>query len=68
MSDETFYAKISTLPFPIKNSVLDYMEFLINKQSQNEIKKHPKAGCMKGIFIMSDDFNAPLDIFKEYMP
>jgi len=31
-------------------------------------RKHPKAGCMKGTFTyMSDDFNEPLDEFKEYM-
>ena len=31
-------------------------------------KKHPYAGCMKGIFTnMSDDFNEPLEDFKEYM-
>ena len=34
----------------------------------NRAKKHPRAGCMKGVFTyMSDDFNEPLEDFKEYM-
>lgn len=28
----------------------------------------PKAGFLKGTFVMSDDFDAPLEDFKEYMP
>ena len=30
-------------------------------------KKVPKPGCMKGKIWMADDFDAPLDDFKEYM-
>jgi hypothetical protein len=30
-------------------------------------KKTPKPGCMKGKIWMADDFDAPLDDFKEYM-
>jgi DNA-damage-inducible protein J len=29
--------------------------------------KTPRPGCMKGQIRMSDDFDAPLDDFKEYM-
>lgn len=37
-------------------------------EQNNQEKKHPKAGCMKGVFTyMSDDFNEPLEDFKEYM-
>ena len=68
MSDEALLTKISTLPNPIKNEVLDYMEFLIFKHFPAATKIHPKAGCMKGMFSMSDDFNAPLDSFKDFMP
>jgi hypothetical protein len=67
MNDVALFSKISTLPFPIKNELLDYMEFLINRHIPKQVKIHPKAGCMKGMFIMSEDFNAPLDCFKEYM-
>jgi len=38
------------------------------KEQSGVIKKHPHAGCLKGIFTyMSDDFNEPLEDFKEYM-
>jgi DNA-damage-inducible protein J len=30
-------------------------------------KKTPKPGCMKGKLWMADDFDAPLEDFKEYM-
>ncbi|MDP2889126.1 MAG: DUF2281 domain-containing protein [Bacteroidota bacterium] len=43
------------------------MEFLIQKHKPLGSKIHPKAGCMKGTFQMSPDFNEPLDDFKEYM-
>ena len=28
----------------------------------------PKAGFLKGTFVMASDFDAPLDDFKDYMP
>jgi len=42
---------------------------IVKPKKQNDaIKKHPRAGCMKGVFTyMSDDFNEPLEDFKEYM-
>ncbi len=30
-------------------------------------RKTPKPGCMKGKIRISDDFDAPLEDFKEYM-
>ena len=31
------------------------------------VKKTPKPGCMRGKIWMADDFDAPLEDFKEYM-
>ena len=31
-------------------------------------KKPLKAGFLKGTFILADDFDVPLEDFKEYMP
>ena len=31
------------------------------------VPKTPKPGCMKGKIWMADDFDAPLEDFKEYM-
>jgi len=65
MSDLILFSKLSTLPQNLKTEVIDYIEFLEKKY--NTIKPHPKAGCMKRTFKMADDFDAPLDDFKEYM-
>jgi len=39
----------------------------LHKKSQS--KERDLFGCMKGVVIyMADDFNEPLEDFKEYMP
>jgi hypothetical protein len=65
MSDSLLFSKLSSLPQNLKVEVIDYIEFLEKKY--NTAKKHPKAGCMKGTFKMANDFDEPLDDFKEYM-
>ncbi len=69
MSDLSLYLKITELPNSIKAEILHYMDFLLTKRIITKKKsiKHPKAGCMKGTFKMSHDFDEPLDDFKEYM-
>jgi hypothetical protein len=68
MSDLNLYIKLSALSNPLKEEILDYMDFLISRRSKkkNGLDKHPQAGCMKGTFKMSPDFDEPLDDFKEY--
>jgi hypothetical protein len=61
------YKKIHQLPPKIQHELSDYIEFLMRKYQVEQPKK-PFFGCMKGTVIwMADDFNAPLDDFKEYM-
>ena len=40
----------------------------MTKGKQKLPKKERKFGALKGKVWMSDDFNEPLDDFKEYMP
>ena len=41
---------------------------LLKKQMKEQLDVKPKAGFIeKGTFVMSDDFNEPLEDFKEYM-
>jgi hypothetical protein len=58
---------IDTLP----ESVLIMVSNLIslNAPAKNKPKRTIEefCGCMKGQFVMADDFNAPIDDFKEYM-
>lgn len=46
-------------------------DFLAKKQKQSPkptLRKPRQFGCMKGLVIyMADDFDAPLDDFKDYM-
>jgi len=37
------------------------------KEPVTEQKKQRKFGCVKGDYWMADDFDAPLDDFKDYM-
>ncbi len=68
----SFYSKISLLPPHKMEEVMNFIDFLINKEvTQKEIpaqRRKPKFGCAKGTFKMSDDFDAPLEDFNEYMP
>lgn len=63
----TFLSQLNSLPAPIQKEAIDYIEFLIQKYSKPKTKKHPKAGCMKGTFVIKEDFNEPLEEFKDYM-
>ena len=68
MTNTALYTKLSTLSPLIQKEVSDYIEFLIQKQQAPEKQRvHPKAGCMKGVFLMASDFNTDLEDFKEYM-
>ncbi|MFN0213591.1 MAG: DUF2281 domain-containing protein [Saprospiraceae bacterium] len=111
MSTLALYSKIEGLPESLKKQVLDYIEFLLSRESKEKTsqelkqleaqtkikagfggakgmftmgpdfdehleipeakkespKKPLKAGFLKGSFVMADDFEAPLEDFKEYM-
>jgi hypothetical protein len=66
--------KMELLPLYKQQEVMDFVDFLLDSISNTSAKKgfvmrkHPYAGCMSGTFgQMSDDFNEPLDDFKDYM-
>ena len=44
----------------------DFVEFLITKRKKEKIKERI-FGCTKGLIVMHDDFDAPLEDFKEYI-
>jgi hypothetical protein len=61
------YNKISTLSPSMIKEVDDFVEFLKTKQKERGKVKERKFGCAKGLIEMHDDFDAPLDDFKEYL-
>jgi hypothetical protein len=66
MTKTMLYTKINTLPPSLIKEVDDFVEFLKTKHNKDKIKER-KFGCAKGLIIMHDDFDAPLEDFKEYM-
>lgn len=68
MTDIDIYIKLTTLPDDLKKEVGNYIDFLKSKTSVKEsVKIKRKAGLAKGLVQMKDDFDEPLDDFKDYM-
>ena len=62
--------KVNQLPFEMRQQVSDYLDFLLSKyrthKPEDPAPAKPYAGCMKGTVLwMSDDFNEPLEDFKD---
>ena len=60
-------ANISKLPDDLKEQVNNYVEFLLQKEAAKKEKPIPMFGALKGMIVMADDFDEPLEDFKEYM-
>ena len=68
MTEKQIINQLNAMPESLKKEVLDFMGYLLNKYSpEDKIKKVPQFGSAKGKYTLSDDFDAPLDDFKEYM-
>ena len=70
--DHSILQKYNYLPLELRKEVVDFIEFLIQKnQKKQTLETPPKRpsnfGSAKGLITMSDDFNEPLDEFQEYM-
>jgi hypothetical protein len=66
MTASMLYTKISALPPSMIKEVNDFVEFLKSKQKKNKVKER-KFGCAKGLIVLHDDFDAPIEDFMEYM-
>lgn len=68
MLDQSIIKKIDSLPESLKQEILDFIEFIAQKYLKtSKAKKIPQYGSLKGTFKMSEDFDEPLDDFKDYM-
>ncbi len=73
MSSADLFLKINSLPENLRKLVADYVEYLSwRKNTPIEDQQHPNdktpiPGLLKGKIWIADDFDAPLDDFKEYM-
>lgn len=64
--------KINALPQSAIEEISDFVDFIYHKLGMDKEKVHSDKkggfGCLKDIPCkMSDDFDAPLEDFKEYM-
>ncbi len=59
-------SKIQTLPPSMLKEVNDFVDFLKSKTKKDKIKER-QFGCAKGLIVIHDDFDSPLEDFKEYM-
>lgn len=76
--DEEISKIFANMPDALKIEVLHYAEYLLNKEidktsitpvanNDSSKQKYRKAGTMKGMIIMADDFDEPLIELQEYM-
>lgn len=68
LNDQKILEKLKNLPQPLKAELLHYMDTLINKHvAETETRKQPQFGSARGFYKTSEDFDAPLADFQEYM-
>jgi len=65
-------ATLDKLPPDLQAEILNYAEYLATKHNQTQTselqpKQYRQSGTMKGMFTMTDDFDAPLEDLKDYM-
>jgi Protein of unknown function (DUF2281) len=67
MTEELIIPKLSQLSEDLKVEVLHYVDFLLTKFEKKSVNVKRKAGSAKGMIFMSDDFDEPLEDFKDYI-
>lgn len=68
MSTTQLTADIEALPDNLQEQVRDFVAFLKIRHPQPEPPlKQRQFGAGKGRIVMADDFDEPLEDFKEYM-
>ena len=72
--DTEILQTVVAMPESLKQELLHYAKYLVANysqdmpQEQHSVKKR-RSGILKGTFVLplSDDFDEPLEDFKEYM-
>jgi hypothetical protein len=52
----------------LQDELILFLDFLLSKQQTEQTQKVPQFGCAKGKIKMSENFDEPLEDFKDYMP
>jgi hypothetical protein len=67
MTNVQLYTEISSLPDDLKQEVSNFITSLKKKSKAGNGIKERKFGYAKDLFKVSDDYDEPLDDFKEYI-
>ncbi len=70
MNNELILSMLNNLSEELRQEASDFIEYLsakYEKKIQKQSRKGPTFGSCKGLFIIPDDFEEPLEDFKEYM-
>jgi hypothetical protein len=73
MQSDLLLSQHQQLPYAFQEEVLHFVGYLLQKANQMRVEQsliNPnvrKAGSLKGAFVVPDDFNEPLEDFKDYM-
>ncbi len=63
---ETINKKIGLLPEKFKKEAELFIDELLDKAANSKEKPNRDSGFLKGKIFITDDFDEPLDEFKEY--
>lgn len=66
MTDAQLLLQINSLPKELQKEVFDFIERLKKKTKPSQRKKERTFGYAKGFFTLKENFDAPLEDFKEY--
>ncbi|MBE9464106.1 DUF2281 domain-containing protein [Dyadobacter subterraneus] len=68
MSEIQLIEKLKKLPAAYQKEVEDFVDSILEKKiNLPKIEKKRTLGLLKGKMKMREDFDAPLDDFKDYM-
>jgi Protein of unknown function (DUF2281) len=72
--DAEILQTLDQMPESLKQELLHYAKYLLENYSkavsgESLLQKKPRSGILKGTFVLPlpDDFDEPLEVFKEYM-
>ncbi len=63
---ELVYQHLKQMPESVAAEVLDFVQFLEQKHGMPQPAAPRQPGSAQGLVWMADDFDAPLDDFKDY--
>ena len=67
MATQDLFVKINSLPSEMKKELEAFVDQLMKRLKKEPPKKKRPIGLMKGKIWIADDFDAPLEDFKDYM-